>query len=31
MESKEGSEEEYKFLQNLVFKYCNIKNVCLTD
>ena len=31
MEFKEGSEEEYKYLQNLVLKYCAIKNVCLTD
>ena len=31
MELKEGSDEEYKYLQNLVFKYCAIRNVCLND
>ena len=31
MEFKEGSEEEYNYLQYLVFKYCNIKNASLCD
>jgi hypothetical protein len=31
MEFKEGSEDEYKYLQKLIFKYCAIRNVCLCD